>query len=78
MTDLITAEQLRVRRLKEERERVIGAAERHLSQMLYNLRTLAFINQHNNLQLDLPREDQLLAAITQCARIRQLDKERQP
>lgn len=75
MGDAITAEQLRVRRLKEERERAIGAAEQHLNQMLYNLRTLVFINERNNLQLELPREDQLLAAITQCARIRQLDRE---
>lgn len=75
MNDIITAEQLRARRLKEERERAIGAAEQHLNQMLYNLRTLAYVNERNNLQLELPREDQLLAAIIQCTRIRQLDRE---
>jgi hypothetical protein len=64
-----------IRRQQLERQRALDSATQHLHQMLFNLRSLAFINERHNLQLDLPREDQLIGAIKQCARIDQLDKE---
>ena len=76
MTDPVTIEQLRIRRLQEERARGLESANNHLQQILYNLRCLASINDRHNLQLDLPREDPVLALITQCVRIRQLDQEK--
>ena len=76
MTDPVTVEQLRTRRLKDERYRALVTIETELNQMLYHLRSIRYINDRHNLQLDLPREDQLLTAMSQCARIHQLDKDK--
>ncbi len=74
MVDPITIEALAARRRKDERDEALAKCQHYLSQMLYYQHALGHTNHLHQLQLEVPSEKQITDAITQCARIKQLDR----
>ncbi len=70
-----SVDQLRFVQLRKECESGLANTVGHLHQMLGHLRAAKHYNQQHGLQLDLPSEKPIADALSQCARIHQLDKE---
>jgi hypothetical protein len=63
-------------RQRVERETALANTAHHLHQMLGHLRAAEHYNVTHGLLLALPNERILVDAISQCARLHQLDKEK--